>query len=105
MLGQPARFFRLPVTESTARSLPIRKEHHMSGAFARPEPSLIPIERPRCPTCEGRMRLTGIESGPNGSDLRTFECAKCEHVHKVLAEDPMKSTKAQWQNSNLNPPT
>ncbi len=39
------------------------------------------------------MRLTRIESVPDGSDLRTFECAKCEHIHKVLAEDPMKSTR------------
>jgi hypothetical protein len=51
------------------------------------------------------MRLTRIEAGPNGSDLRTFECAECEHVHKILAEDPMKSAKAQWQNSNLHRPT
>jgi hypothetical protein len=51
------------------------------------------------------MRLIQIESGPNGSDLRTFECAKCEQVHKVLAEDPMKSSKAQWQDSSLHRPT
>jgi hypothetical protein len=57
----------------------------------RPESSLIPIERPRCPKCRGRMRLIRIESGPNGSDLRTFECSACEHVHDVIAEDLTKS--------------
>ena len=52
-----------------------------------PEPSLIPIERPRCPKCQARMMLARIESGSAGSNLRTFECIKCEQVHKVLAED------------------
>jgi hypothetical protein len=26
--------------------------------------------------------------------LLTFECSKCEHVYKVLAEDQVKSAKA-----------
>jgi ribosomal protein L37AE/L43A len=65
----------------------------MPEAYARPDPSLLPIERPRCPKCQDRMRLRRIESGPDGSDLRTFECSKCEHIHKVLAEDPMKLAK------------
>ena len=77
----------------------------MPQAYARSDPSLLPIERPRCPECQGRMMLARIEPRPNGSDLRTFECSKCEHVHKVLVEDPMKSAKAQWHNSNLNSPT
>jgi hypothetical protein len=59
----------------------------MSEAWMHPEPSLIPIERPRCPKCQGRTMLTRIEPDANGSDLRTFECSQCEHVHKVLAED------------------
>jgi hypothetical protein len=73
--------------------------------YTRPDPSLLPIERPRCPTCQGRMMLARIEPGPNGSDLRTFECCKCEHVHKVLAEGPMKSATVQWHHSKLNSPT
>jgi hypothetical protein len=77
----------------------------MPRAHTRPEPSLLPIERPRCPECQGRMMLARIEPGPNGSDLRTFECSKCEHVHKVLAEDPMKSATVQLHNSSLNLPT
>jgi hypothetical protein len=41
------------------------------------------------------MMLTCIEPGRNGPDLRTFECAKCEHVYNVLAEDPTQSAEAQ----------
>jgi transposase-like protein len=74
---------------------PYPQEHHMPQTYARPEPSLIPIARPHCPTCQGRMMLTRIEPGGNGPDLRTFECTKCEHVYNVLAEDPIKSVKAQ----------
>src|SRR5665811_407720 len=50
------------------------------------------------------MLLACIEPGPAGSDLRTFECSKCEHVHKALAEDPMKSGTAGWLASELKPP-
>jgi hypothetical protein len=73
------------VTENT-RKPPARMERHMPEIFVRPEPSLIPIARPRCPTCQGRMMLTRIEPGRNSPDLRTFECSKCELVYKVLAE-------------------
>jgi transposase-like protein len=66
----------------------------MPETYARPEPSLIPIARPRCPNCQGRMTLTRIEPGRNGPDLRTFECSNCELVYNVLAEDPTKSAKA-----------
>jgi ssDNA-binding Zn-finger/Zn-ribbon topoisomerase 1 len=68
------------------------------------EPSILPIERPRCPKCQGRMMLARIEPGPAHADLRTFECPRCEHVYKTLVEDPMKSSKAGWTNSGLNPP-
>ena len=33
------------------------------------------------------MMLARIELGSNGSDLRTFECPKCEHVQKMLVKD------------------
>jgi hypothetical protein len=49
------------------------------------------------------MMLARITPGPGGSDLRTFECPKCNHVHKTLVEDPMKSVSG-WQNSGLNAP-
>jgi hypothetical protein len=68
------------------------------------EPWILEIERPRCPKCQCRMMLARIELGPAHADLRTFECPRCEHVHKTLVEDPMKSSKAGWTNSDLNPP-
>jgi hypothetical protein len=42
------------------------------------------------------MMLARIEPGPNGSDLLTFECPKCEYSQRVEVEDPMKSHKAGW---------
>jgi hypothetical protein len=68
------------------------------------EPSLFPIERPRCPNCQGRMMLARIELGPNGSDLRTFECPKCEQILKTVVEDPLKSANAGWTGGGLKPP-
>jgi hypothetical protein len=65
------------------------------------EPSLLPIERPRCPKCQGRMMLARIEPGPDHSDLRTFECPKCERVVKTMVEDPMKSGVTGWLSGEL----
>jgi hypothetical protein len=66
--------------------------------------SLLPIERRHCPKCQSRMMLARIESGPNGSDLRTFECAKCDHIHKMLVEDPLKSSNTGWMAGEHKPP-
>lgn len=68
------------------------------------EPSLIPIERPRCRWCQARMMLARIEPSPAGSALWTFECPKCERVQKVLTEQPIESHMARWLNSGLRPP-
>ncbi len=62
----------------------------MSEAYARLEPTLIPMLRPPCPAYQGRMMLTCIEPGCAGLDLRTFECSKCGHVYKAPAEDAIK---------------
>jgi ribosomal protein S27AE len=78
----------------------------MPEAFIYSDPSLLRIDRPRCPNCQGRMMLARIEPSPSASDLRTFQCPKCEYVHKVMVQsDPMKSSKAGWANSDLHPPT
>jgi hypothetical protein len=45
------------------------------------------IAQPRCPKCEIRMMLVGVERSDVGPDLRTLECPKCELAYKVLAED------------------
>jgi hypothetical protein len=76
----------------------------MPEYYTRPDPSLLPIERPRCPKCQGRMMLARIEPGPAHSDLRIFECPKCEHVLRTTAEDPMKSGSTGWQHSGLKAP-
>ena len=51
------------------------------------------------------MMLARIAPGPVAhSDLRIFECPKCDYVEKKLVEDPMNSDKAGWQNSELKAP-
>jgi hypothetical protein len=50
------------------------------------------------------MMLARIEPGPNHSDLRTFECPKCEHVLRTMVEDPMKSEVHGWLAGELKPP-
>ena len=76
----------------------------MPEAYTRPEPSLLPIERPCCPKCQGRMMLARIEHGPSNSKVRTFECPKCEYVQKMLVEDPFKSANTGWPAGRLKPP-
>lgn len=69
-------------------------------------PSLTAIERPRCPNCRTRMSLARIAPGPSTYDLRTFECPKCNCVHKAfVAADPMKSDATGWLVGDLKPPT
>ena len=75
----------------------------MPDSHIRSEPSLLPIERPRCPKCQARMMLARISPGPEGYDSRTFECPRCDHVLTV-AHDPMKSDKAGWIAGELKPP-
>ena len=76
----------------------------MPQPHARPEPSLIPIERPRCPQCSKRMMLTRISPASESDDSRVFECANCNHtMTRTVARDPM-SDKAGWQYSNLKAP-
>jgi hypothetical protein len=51
------------------------------------------------------MLLAHIRTGSLGLDVRTFECATCDHVHKVfLTSDPMKSDMLGWLFADLNPP-
>ena len=48
------------------------------------------IERSRCPNCEIRMTLLGVESSFAGPDLGTLECPRCKLAYKALAEGPTK---------------
>ena len=68
-------------------------------------PSLMPIQRPRCPKCTSRMNLARIMPGPEGFGLRNFECDKCDHVVMLtVATDPMKSDAMRWLAGDLKPP-
>jgi hypothetical protein len=44
-------------------------------------------------------RSTRTSRNSSGRDYRTFECAKCDHTETVIAEDPLKSVKADWLDS------
>ena len=66
--------------------------------------SLLPIERPLCPKCTNRLSLVRTSPAENGSDVRTFECAKCEFVHIVtVGHDRIRSTEAGWPYAQFEP--
>ena len=78
----------------------------MLEPYARPEPCLLPIRRPGCPKCQGRMMLLGIAPGPEGIELRTFECRNCGHSFtNAVARDPMHTVAVGWIAGQLKPPT
>ena len=78
----------------------------MPEPYTRPEPCLIPIRRPGCPKCEGRMMLVGIAPGPVGLELRTFECRNCSHgFTNAVVKDPMTTVAAGWITGELKAPT
>jgi hypothetical protein len=73
-----------------------------SADFGNP---LSAIERPGCPTCHTRMLAASTAPGTSGYDYRTFECAKCDHVHmSLVASDPMKSDAQGWLAGELRSP-
>jgi len=47
--------------------------HHPDPLFSRAEIGIL-----ACGKCGKPMRLSRIEPGPPGFDLRTFECTKCD---------------------------
>jgi formate dehydrogenase maturation protein FdhE len=71
------------VTESVAL-LPDLGEQHMPQSLA--DRRSTEIERPPCPKCHGPMMLTGVVSGPDGPDVRSFECSLCNCSEKVTVE-------------------
>jgi hypothetical protein len=94
--------WRLPVTESFALP-PDPRWNAMTDYPA--AISLLAIQQLRCPKCRTRMRLARISPGPTGFELRTFECAKCDHVEQIaIASDPMKSGAVGWFTGELRPP-
>lgn len=66
---------------------------------------LTPIERPRCVRCRTRMMLARISLMPGGSEMRTFECPKCDAVETKTVADPLKSEAVERLTHNVRPPT
>jgi hypothetical protein len=80
-----------------------RTDGHGDASFAvmsmlkKPDPELLPSNRPPCPQCGMRMITVPLSSGPDGFEHRTFECPKCVHIETtIVACDPMKSNAAGW---------
>jgi hypothetical protein len=48
------------------------------------------------------MTLARTMSGPDGYDVRNFECGKCDQaVTLTIASDPMKSSAMGWLKGEL----
>ena len=93
------------MTESVALLPDIKGTRYMPLSYIRSEPSLLPIERPRCAKCQsGRMMLA---RSPLGFDIRTFECTACHTIHLIVVSlvDPMKSTETGRWFAGLQAPT
>ena len=78
----------------------------MPELHTRPRPCLLPIRRPDARNAKAALMLAAIVPGPEGFELRTFECRKCDHSFtKAVAKDPMNAVSARWIAGELKPPT
>jgi hypothetical protein len=74
-------------------------------AMRKPDPELLPIQRPRCPTCQARMLALGVEDAPDGFESRIFRCGRCHRTEtRLLAADPMKTGAVGWLSGELGRP-
>jgi hypothetical protein len=59
----------------------------VESVFPDPAPSLTKLEGPRCAKCrQSRMSLARAMPGPKALEIRTFACAKCNHVQTISVE-------------------
>jgi len=72
----------------------------------KPDPELLPIQRPRCPKCQMRMISIAAAAAAGGFENRTFECMKCGHAEtRRMVADPLASPAAVgWSHADLKPP-
>jgi len=79
--------------------------HHAGATYtSRTLPAFDPPAR--MSENEGRMMLVGIAPGPEGLELRTFECRNCSHSFtNAVVKDPMNTVAAGWVAGELKPPT
>ena len=54
---------------------------HSDELVSRAENGIIP-----CPSCTKPMRLSCITPGPEGYDVRTFDCEKCDRSKSFLVK-------------------
>src|SRR5258705_13563302 len=72
------------------------------GSWKKPDPELLPVQRPLCPKCQKRMTTTAVSDGPEGFEHRKFECLKCSVTEvRTLASDPLKSDALRWLSGEL----
>jgi len=72
------------------------------GSWKKPDPELLPVQRPLCPKCQKRMTTTAVSDGPEGFERRRFECLKCTVTEiRMLASDPIKSDALRWLSGEL----
>ncbi len=70
--------------------------------MTKPDPELLPVQRPLCPKCQVRMTNIAVDEGPEGFEHRTFECSRCgQSETRIIALDPMKSDALGWINGEL----
>jgi hypothetical protein len=75
------------------------------ASWRKPDPELLPIQRPRCPKCQAWMRTARVSDGPKGFENRAFECAKCGHTEtRAFASDPLNSDALGWLSGELGRP-
>jgi tRNA(Ile2) C34 agmatinyltransferase TiaS len=73
--------------------------------MGKPDPVLLPVQRPRCPRCQARMSTIDLSPGPEGFEHRTVECSKCGYSEETVAAcDPLRSNAVGWLASELKPP-
>jgi transcription elongation factor Elf1 len=63
-----------------------------------------PIHQPRCPKCNDRMMLIRLVPYGEGSDVQTFECARCGETMIVETKDLSKEVGRRSGSRDLQSP-
>lgn len=63
----------------------------MAKAYSSSRDPLVAGQQPHCPKCDSAMHLLRVARGPSGFDIRTFDCAKCDHAHIVTVATDLVS--------------
>jgi hypothetical protein len=63
----------------------------MTKTYSSSRDPLIAGQQPHCPKCDAKMHLARVARGPSGFDIRTFDCARCDHAHTVTVASDLVS--------------